>query len=396
MNKRILVVNKFYYRRGGDCIYSLNLERLLRDAGCEVAVFSMQFPENIASPFSRFFVSEVSFSGGIGSKLKAARRVMGCGDVKKAFSAILDEFKPEVVHLNNIHSYISPVVAEMAKARGCRVLWTLHDFKLLCPSYSCTRNSKPCQLCFDAKFNVVRHRCMKGSMAASVIAYIEALKWNRKRIEAATDTFICPSAFMVQKMKAGGFNPEKLLTLSNFIDPDKFDSLFRSAIVPRKDYALYVGRLSSEKGVETLMRAFAHSKINLKVAGGGPLDLDLRHKFSDFPNIEFLGMQNAAQVVALLAEARFSIMPSECYENNPLSVIESLCAGTPVVGANIGGIPELISPETGVTFESGNDHALLEAVNVAWNRSWDYDAIKKQSLARFAPKHYLDTLYSLF
>ena len=89
-------------------------------------------------------------------------------------------------------------------------------------------------------------------------------------------------------------------------------------------------------------------------------------------------------------------MPSECYENNPLSVIESLCAGTPVVGANIGGIPELISPETGVTFESGNDHALLEAVNVAWNRSWDYDAIKKQSLARFAPKHYLDTLYSLF
>ena len=151
MAQRILLVNKFYYPRGGDCVVTLNTQSLLRSRGHEVAVFSMQYPENIESEWSKYFSSEVSFDGGMKNKLAALKRTLGWGDVKKSFSRILDEFKPDVVHLHNIHSYISPVVARLAKQRGCRVVWTLHDYKLLCPSYACLRNGEPCELCFNSK-----------------------------------------------------------------------------------------------------------------------------------------------------------------------------------------------------------------------------------------------------
>ena len=178
MAKRILIVNKFYYSRGGDCIYALNLERMLQQHGYEVAVFSMQYPENEDSRYGRYFAPQVDFAGGIGAKIAAVKRILGVGDVVARFKQLLSDFKPDVVHLNNIHSYLSPVVGEIAKKAGCRVVWTLHDYKLLCPSYACLRNGESCELCFTDKSSVLRTRCMKGSLAASAVAYVEAWYWN--------------------------------------------------------------------------------------------------------------------------------------------------------------------------------------------------------------------------
>ena len=196
MSEKILIVNKFYYPRGGDCIYSLNLEKMLTESGFEVAFFSMEYPENIQSKYSKYFAPEVNFSGGASAKIAAVKRTLGMGDIVCRFKKILEDFRPDVVHLNNIHSYLSPVVGELAKKAGCRVLWTLHDYKLLCPSYSCLRNGQPCELCFTDKSQVLKTRCMKGSLAASAVAYLEAKKWNKKRLEKFTDTFICPSRFI--------------------------------------------------------------------------------------------------------------------------------------------------------------------------------------------------------
>ena len=139
---RILLSNKFYYRRGGDCIYMLNLEQLLKTNGHDVAVFAMDYPENLDTPWKTYFPQEMG-------KLMALTRPFGSSEVRKKFNRLLDDFKPDVVHLNNIHTQLSPVMAELAYRRGVRVVWTLHDYKLLCPRYDCLRDGREvCELCF--------------------------------------------------------------------------------------------------------------------------------------------------------------------------------------------------------------------------------------------------------
>ena len=393
MKQKILIVTKFYYRRGGDSIYALNLEHLLKSQGHEVSVFAMQYPENLPSKWSEYWPSEVSFSGSFCQKLSAVGRTLGMDDVTKQFARLLKDFAPDVVHLNNIHSYLSPVVAQMAQKAGAKVVWTLHDYKLICPSYSCLRNDKTCELCFNSKLSVLKTRCMKDSLAASAIAYIEAIYWNRKKLQRATDSFICPSQFMATKMTQGGFKQEKLVTLCNFLAPEMIER-YAALTAPsnRQDYYCYVGRLSKEKGISTLLKVAMALPYKLKVAGGGPLAEELRKEYGDSNNIEFLGHLDSTKVNELLSNARFSVLPSECYENNPLGVIESFCSGTPVVGANIGGIPELINPSRGITFESGNQKDLSRAISEAWDKKFDYSAIQTQALEEFSATAYYNHL----
>lgn len=400
MKQRVLIVNKFYYRRGGDCVCAINLEQLLKANGHEVAVFAMQYPENLGSSWSAYWPEEVNFSGSLTNKLQALKRTMGFGDVKRQFARMLRDFRPDVVHLHNIHSYISPVVARMARKASARVIWTLHDYKLLCPSYSCLRQGHTCELCFTSKRAVLTNRCMKQSLAASAVAYMEALRWSRHALSAITDAFICPSHFMARKMEQGGFLPRQLHTLCNFIPPAASESFHRLLVsgqsAPRKPYYCYIGRLSSEKGVATLLEAAAALPFELRVAGDGPLGPALRDKFGHCANIRFLGHLDAAAIQDLLANARFSVMPSECYENNPLGVIESLCAGTPVIGAEIGGIPELITPGCGLTYESGNRDRLKETIHQAWTTAFDHQHIASEALKRFSASAYYNRLLGIY
>ena len=394
MASRILLVNKFYYPRGGDCIVTLNTEAMLRDCGLEADVFAMEYPENLNARYKSLFASEVSFGGGMGNLLRALKRTMGLGDVKERFEAVLDEFKPDVVHLHNIHSYLSPVVGELAHKRGIRVVWTLHDYKLLCPRYDCLRDGKPCEKCFGgSKVHVLTNKCMKGSLPASGVAWLEALKWNRATLERNTDVFVCPSEFMASKMRQGGFDPGKIKVLNNFLDPVKL-KIYQNTEnnAQRQDYYCYVGRLSQEKGVTDMLEAASRLPYRLKVAGGGPLEAELREKYASCPNIEFLGMLDAQGVVNVLTAAKLSVIPSQWYENNPLSVVESLCAGTPVAGSQIGGIPELIDSSNGVTFQPFSQEALSTAITMSMTRDWDHARIARQALDRFSASNHLKTL----
>lgn len=394
---RVLLVNKFYYRRGGDCVYLLNLEQMLHHAGIETAVYSMHYADNLPSPWQGRFAPEVSFGGGVGTKLRALRRTMGHGDIRSSFVRMLSDFRPDVVHLGNIHSYLSPQLARMAHDFGARVVWTLHDYKLLCPSYACLNNGKHCEQCFGRdKLPVVKNRCMKGSLSASVIAWLEAMKWNRGKIGQWVDAFICPSQFMAGKMAQGGFDPAKLHVINNFISPEMLQRLDAITPTPRQDYYCYVGRLSEEKGVETLLRAASALTYTLRIAGTGPLEHRLRHEYAHCPNIHFLGRQDAESVINLLSRARLSVVPSEWYENNPFSAIESLCAGTPVAGARIGGIPELINTTNGLTFESGDTQALTQAVAEAMTHTWQNHEIASQAKERFSPNNYFLHLNKIY
>ena len=391
---RVLLVNKFYYPRGGDCVVIMNTAKLLRENGVDVQVFAMDYPQNLPTHYQNYFPSQVSFGGGMSKQWQALKRTLGMGDVKDSFNAVLDDFKPDVVHLHNIHSYLSPVVGELAHQRGIRVVWTLHDYKLLCPRYDCLLNGKPCEKCFSgSKFNVLTHKCMKGSLPASGVAWLEALKWNRSKLEQNTDAFICPSEFMASKMVAGGFTPEKVKVLNNFLDPVKLKQ-YRAFDnnVPREDYYCFVGRLSAEKGIEDLLDVASRLPYRVKVAGSGTLEPAMRIKYADCSNIEFLGMLDAPEVAQLLAHARFSVAPSQWYENNPLSVVESLCAGTPVAGSDMGGIPELIDSSNGIVFKPFDKEALSTAITMAMSRKWEHASIARQALERFSPASHMKRL----
>lgn len=386
---RILLSNKFYYRRGGDCIYMLNLEQLLKVHGHDVAVFAMDYPENIETSWKKYFPSNMS-------KLMAFTRPFGSHEVKTKFNRLLDDFKPDVVHLNNIHTQLSPVIAELAHKRGIKVVWTLHDYKLLCPRYDCLRGGKDiCEACFGGDKTPCKvNKCMKGSTLASLIGYKEAVMWNRERLEACTDMFVCPSRFMAEKMVQGGFDNSKMKVLCNFIDVEKC----RKDSYEKDDYYCYVGRLSHEKGVGTLIEAASRLPYRLKVIGGGPMMEQLKAQSDRLAGkVEFLGFKQWTEIKEIAGRAKFTVIPSEWYENNPLSVIEAECLGTPVLGARIGGIPELIDEGVnGMTFESGNADDLADKIKAMFNASFDYEAIAKDAMKRYNAEAYYDEIMKCY
>ncbi len=397
MAKRILLVNKFYYSRGGAEIVTINLRDMLTAMGYEVGIFTMDFGSNKREPHV-YTTPEVTFKGTLGQKLKFARRTLGGAGLKQAFTEVMRTFKPSVVHLHNVHSYLSPAMAQWAHEKGVRVVWTLHDYKLLCPAYSCLNQGHPCELCYGHKWKVVKERCFKQSLPASILAWVEALKWNRAWIERNVDAFVCPSQFMRRQMLKGGFSAEKLHTVCNFIDPVKAEALRRNSEVKKDDYYAYIGRLSAEKGVETLLKAASRLPFKLKVAGNGPLMPRFKELYGTCGNIEFLGQLDAVQVSGLQRKALMVVQPSECYENNPLSVIESLCAGTPVIGSRIGGIPELITPDCGLTYTMGNADELAQCITTMMERSQecDYAAIAAQASKRFSAESHFAKLKPLY
>jgi glycosyltransferase involved in cell wall biosynthesis len=368
-----------------------NLETLLKHKEHEVAIFSMQRPENWDTPYKYSFPSEMKFSFS-SNLLETIQRPLGSKEVEKKYIRLLDDFQPEIVHLNNIHSQISPIVAEIAYRRGIKVVWTLHDFKLLCPRYDCLRNGLPCKLCFLDKIHVIKNNCMKKSLFASTLAYLEAKKWSKEKLERYTQVFICPSEFMKSQMLAGGFCEEKLMVLPNFISMWKNDL----TNCKREDYYCYVGRISIEKGIISLLQVAQQLPYPLKIAGTGPLFDNLQSRYAS-DNIEFLGYLNQEEVKTLIEKARFSVIPSEWYENNPLSGIESLCLGTPILGANIGGIPELIEKQlNGLLFESRNRTNLKNRIEEMYQSTFDYSYIAQKAHRAYSSENYYTSLMNIY
>ena len=379
---RILLSNKFYYRRGGDCVYVLNVEQLLKKHGHEVAVFAMDYPDNLETPWKKYFPGNMT-------KPMAFSRPFGSREVKKKFNRLLDDFRPDVVHLNNIHTQLSPVIAELAHERGIRVVWSLHDYKLLCPRYDCLRDGvEICEKCFGGdKTSCKTYKCIKGSTLASLIGYKEAVMWNRQRLENCTDLFVCPSSFMKEKMMQGGFDESKLKVLSHFIDIDKCK---KESYVERADYYCYVGRLSHEKGLNTLIQAASQLPYKIKIIGGGPLEKELKAKSAELKgNIDFLGFKQWDEIKEVVGKARFSVTPSEWYEVFGLVNAEALCLGTPILGARIGGVPGLIDEGVnGMTFTSGDASDLKEKIELMYNAKFDNEGIARKAMERYSAETY--------
>ncbi len=382
---RVLIANKFYYRRGGDCIYMLNLEQLLKEHGHEVAVYSMNYPENLPSEWSKYWPKNMNH-------FDALVRPFGSMQVRSGFKRLLDDFKPNVVHLNNIHTQISPVIAEIAHKRNIRVVWTLHDTKLVCPCYTCMRDGHWCEECFTDKTAVIKHRCMPGGIIGSTIGCLEAKKWNKGKLQEYTDLFLPPSQFMMDTVVRGGYNPKKFRELCNFIDLEKV----KNPCFEKKGYYVYLGRVNEVKGIRTLCKAAKALPYKLIVIGGGELLSELQEQYKN-SNIEFKGQMDWNDFRPIIEGAKFMVIPSEWSENNPLTVIESQSLGTPVLGARIGGIPELIEENiSGMTFESGNGEDLKKKIELMWNASFEYEKIAENAVKRYSSEAYYEKLMKYY
>lgn len=382
---KILLVNKFYYRRGGDCIVTINLEQLLKAHGNEVAMYAMLYPENIKSPWSKYWPKSMS-------KIDAFSRPFGSKEVKDGFERLLDYFKPDVVHLHNIHTQLSPIIAKIAHERDVRVVWTLHDTKLVCPCYTCMRGGQWCEECFTEKKAVIKHKCMPGGIIGSIIGYLEAKKWNKEKLQEYTDLFLPPSQFMMDTVVRGGYDPKKFRVLCNFIDVEKV----KNPCFEKKGYYVFLGRVNEVKGIRTLCKAAAALPYKLIVIGGGELLPELKEQYKN-SDIEFMGQMEWNGFRPIIEGARFMVLPSEWSENNPLTVIESQSLGTPVLGARIGGIPELIEENmSGMTFESGNVEDLKKKIELMWDASFDYKAIAANAVKRYSSEAYYEQLMKYY
>lgn len=382
---KILLCNKFYYRRGGDCIVAMNLEWLLKENGHEVAIYTMQYPDNEESEWRGYWPSSMT-------KVDAFVRPFGAKQVKNGFSKLLNDFKPDVVHLHNIHTQLSPFIAKIAHEHGIRVVWTLHDTKLVCPCYTCMRDGHWCEECFADKKAVIKHRCMPGGIIGSTIGYLEAKKWNKERLQEYTDLFLPPSQFMMDTVVRGGYNPKKFRVLCNFIDVEKV----KNPCFDKKDYFVYLGRVNEVKGIRTLCKAADALPYKLIVIGGGELLSDLKDQYKN-SEIEFKGQMDWNDFRPIIEGAKFMVLPSEWSENNPLTVIESQSLGTPVLGARIGGIPELIEEGvSGMTFESGNVEDLKDKIELMWNASFNYKAIAEKAIKRYSSETYYKQLMKYY
>ena len=215
--------------------------------------------------------------------------------------------------------------------------------------------------------DVLKFKCVKKSLLASVIAWGEAKIWNRRRLEKYVSSFVCPSDFLRKKMISGGYAPEKLHYLHNFIDDRAMEGY---SCQPKGDHYCFVGRLSEEKGIRTLLQVARDFKKPLKIFGTGPLDYELREQYKEYSHIQFMGHCSWNDIKDSLASARCMVLPSEWYENNPLTILEAFSVGTAVIGARIGGIPEMISEEeNGWLFEPRSTEGLLACLEDAYQKT---------------------------
>lgn len=375
---KILMINKFLHPNGGSETYLFKLGKCLEEQGNEVQYFGMEHEGRCVGNRVGAYTGEMDFHGGSRlRKLTYPVRTIYSGEARKRIRLVLDDFQPDVCHLNNFTYQITPsVILEIVKwrreaGRECRIIYTAHDYNLVCPNHMLHNPNtyENCEKCLGGRFlNCVKGRCIHGSLAKSAIGAAEALFWNRKGVYRYIDRIICPSEFLKKKMDTNPVFREKTVTMHNFVDR------VEERETEKKDFVLYFGRFSEEKGIGTLLKACRElPDIEFVFAGSGPLEGDV----NALPNVRNVGFQTGEALERLIREARFSIYPSEWYENCPFSVMESQMYGTPVLGADIGGIPELIDVgRTGELFESGDVEDLKGKILELWGNS---DLIERYS-----------------
>lgn len=362
---KILMVNKFLSNKGGAETYMIKLGEYLKEQGNEVQYFGMYSDDLCVGNEIGEYVENMDFrNGSIFNKVTYPFKVVYSFEARKKIGKVLDNFKPDIVHLNNINYQLTPAILYEIKKRKIPIIQTIHDAQLVCPSHRLynEQSREICEKCIEGKYmNCFKEKCLHGSSLKSLTATIESYYYHRRKTYNLIDYFICPSKFIADKIKNASIDENKISVLCNFTDKIQNNLSKNNS----EKYIIYFGRLSVEKGIGTLIEVCKElSDIKFIIAGSGPLE----NQVKNLPNVEYVGFKSGEELQSLIANACLSLTPSEWYENCPLSIIEAQTLGTPVLGSDLGGNKELIiEGKTGAIFSAGDVTELKNKIRNLWD-----------------------------
>ena len=399
---KVVQANKFFYVRGGAERYFLDLVDLLPEMQVDVAPFSMQDSQNRNSAYTRYFVPGVDYRRARApwSAAATALRTVYHREARRRAGRLADAFQPDVAHLHNIHHQLTGAVLDAFRDRGIPVIQTLHDYQWVCPVYTFLSHGRVCEACRGRRFHqAVRRRCQDGSVLRSAVAALELWLGYQKGWTDSISVFLAPSRFLGEKMVEHGIPAHKVRQMNYSLNLGRY----RSGSAERGNHVLYAGRLSKEKGVHTLVEALGLAPgVELRIAGSGPLESELKTLAETRApgRVRFMGHLEPEDLHREIAGARVVVVPSEWYENQPFAVLESFALSTPVLGAAIGGIPELVRPgETGWLFPPGDALALSRALITAREdgKARELGAAARRWVERdFDPREHVERLVEVY
>lgn len=367
---KILLINNFHYYKGGSEAVYFNTADILRKHGHEVLFFSFDRKENISCEQSPYFVTENANL----PKWKSLFNYFYNTEAKRKLSELIKDEKPDIAHIHLFWGGISPSILSTLRKNNIPIIHTAHDYRIVCPAYSFKDSfGNTCEACQGKYFyKCTLKRCSKGSLAQSLIMSLEMYFRNvffnpaKKLNGIIFVSNFSKSKHMQYAPKLANIESLVLYNYSSKVDINVMSS-------KHKEYILFMGRLSYEKGIQTLIKAFEQIiDIPLKIAGTGPEEDEIKKyiKQKGLTNIELLGYKSGNNLKQLVSKALFVIVPSECYENNPMTIVEANSSGVPVIGSNTGGIPEIIEDrKSGFLFTPRSVEELASVVRYAQNIS---------------------------
>ena len=395
---KVLLVNKFHYRKGGSETYYLTLAEALQAKGHEVIFFAMKDEEkNLPCDQEQYFVSNASVNGGIKSKLNMVLHMNYSKEAYRKMKQLLMAENPDLVILNLVHKQITLSILDAIKEYNADlpVFWTVHDLIMVCPSYSMRDGSgNICEKCLGGDFShCVKNRCIKGSLPMSILSWNEAEFIRKHRLYDKVDLYICPSEFYRKKLTESKFTQSPVVTMRN---PLPLNTVYEWDN-RNEDYVLYFGRLSHEKGVATLIEAAKKCGCHLVILGTGPMEAELKELAADTEHIEFKGFQTGEALHNFVKNSKCVVLPSEWYENGPYSAMEAMAAGKPLIVSKMGGLPELVEDGVnGYIYDHSSENLKDCIVKLLQLDEEEYRAMAMASLEKakslFAPNAYVEQI----
>lgn len=395
---KILQIHKDFQVRGGASRYFFEVSRLLKDHGHEVAFFSTARKGNEPSPWSPFFIPYRSFAQ-VGFRPHDFFHMLYSVSAARAVSRLIDQFRPDIIHLHSIYHQISPSVIFEMKRRHIPIVMTVHDFHLIAPNHALYHDGKICEVTKKkAYYRALNHKCIKGSRMAGLADAIEHYFHDLIGAYRGVDLFICPSRFQAKKLIEYGMPENKIHILPNFAP------VFKKGKRRSSNYVLFTGRLSSEKGLPTLIAAAKElPHIPFQITGDGPLRKPLQEKIKreGLHNITLTGYKCNHSLEEAVQNCRLLVLPSESFENCPLSILEAFAAAKPVIASRTGGIPELVRHGgNGLLFAPGNASGLRRHIEALWKSPARTASLGGSALAdaetKFSGETHYRKLYALY
>jgi glycosyltransferase involved in cell wall biosynthesis len=379
---KILLVHNKYQQPGGEDVVFEQERKLLESAGHEVAVYCRTN-------------DEINGYSGV-KRLTLIKNTVSSEDSRREVLQVLQREEPEVVHIHNTFMMISPSIYAACREAGVPVVQTLHNYRLLCPAANFFRDGHVCEECLDhGLLRGVQHGCYRGSrVATATVALMLTVHRQRHTYTELIDRFIALSEFARSKFIAGGLPGERIQVKPNFVEPDPGERIKGGG------YAVFVGRLSEEKGLDTLIAAWARlgNRVPLVIVGDGPVGPSLKKKAHDLGigNIDFRGRVPRSEAQEIVKGSSFMILPSECYENFPMGMVEAFACGVPVVTSCLGALQELVDDgRTGLHFTPGSAEELAEKAEWAWSHPERIGEMGKEARREFESRYTAEKNYSM-